>query len=301
MRLNSWIVIWFLTVVVARGASFSWQTNATEVALLNKDKTVWRLVFDRAQPKVYFHPLSTVDGKVLTALRPADHPWHRGLWWSWKYINGLNYWEEDRQTGKSQGVNEFTGVNVSVRPDSTAHVVLTFSYHPPEKPTVLSEIRTLDMSCPDANGSYRIDWTSVFTVGDLPLKFERTPPREKGGASWGGYAGLSLRFPPGIKGWSFRTSEHAKSAMEGNGKGACWADFSGPETGIAVFDHPSNVRHPSPWYLNQELPYFSPALLFDGPLDLAPRQELKLHYRILVHSKPMSEDTLKEEWQSFGK
>jgi hypothetical protein len=26
-------------------------------------------------------------------IAPADHPWHRGVWFSWKYLSGVNYWE----------------------------------------------------------------------------------------------------------------------------------------------------------------------------------------------------------------
>ncbi len=47
---------------------------------------------DSAKP--YIHPLRTVAGVPLTAFQPSDHVWHRGLWFSWKYINGVNYWEE---------------------------------------------------------------------------------------------------------------------------------------------------------------------------------------------------------------
>ena len=282
----------------AHAASFNWQTNDTSLALRNGDKTVWQLVFDPKQPKTYFHPLATVDGKVLTALCPADHPWHRGLWWSWKFINGLNYWEEDKKTGRSDGVNELIGTEVTTNRDFSARVVLNFSYHPPEMPPALTETRTLVISKPEKNGNYRIDWSSVFMAADRPVELDRTPPH-KGRVVWGGYAGLSLRFPKGLKGWKFLTSENATSAAQGSGKNAQWADFSGPISGIAVFDHPGNLRHPSPWYLNADLPFFSPALLYNKPLELAPKQEMKLRYRVLVHAGTAQKEELDKEWQSF--
>ena len=197
----------------AHAASFNWQTNDTSLALRNGDKTVWQLVFDPKQPKTYFHPLATVDGEVLTALSPADHPWHRGLWWSWKYINGLNYWEEDKKTGRSEGVNELIGTKATTNRDFSARVELNFSYHPPEMPPVLTETRTLAISKPEKNGNYRIDWTSVFRAADKPVKLDRTPPY-KGRFVGGGYAGLSLRFPVGLKGWKFLTSENATSTRK---------------------------------------------------------------------------------------
>lgn len=298
-------LIWMLMLAVASSLlaeerALNWQATDTSLALCNGGKTVWKAVFDPKLPKTYIHPLATLDGDVLTALRPPDHVWHHGLWWSWKLINGLNYWEEDPKTGKSQGVNELTGAKVTTNADFSAQIELTFSYHPPEQPAVMTETRTLQVSAPDAQGCYRIDWTSAFTTGDKPVKLERTPPHKQGGVSWGGYAGLSLRFPPGIKGWSFTTSEGKKGAAEGNGETARWVDFSGPKAGIAVFDHPSNLRHPSPWYLNEQLPYFSPAVLFLEPLELAPKQKLTLHYRALVHAGALPAGQADEEWKRFG-
>lgn len=138
---------------------------------------------------------------------------------------------------------------------------------------LVAEVRHFPIGRPNAAGQYAIDWTSVFTVGDAPVKLDRSPPaNQPKGVSYGGYAGLSLRFPPGLKGWSFRTSEGANSAADGNGKTARWTDLSGPAAGIAVFDHPANIRHPSPWYLFEGPPllYFSPAVLFDEPLEKSP-------------------------------
>ena len=80
---------------------------------MNGPKILWRLNHDRQQGKPFFHPLCLADGTELTALRPADHVWHRALWFSWKFINGLNYWEEDPKTGQSEGQTEILGLEVS--------------------------------------------------------------------------------------------------------------------------------------------------------------------------------------------
>ncbi len=283
----------------AAAASFNWQTTDTSLALRNGDKIVWRLVVDPEQQKTFFHPLATVNGEVLTALHPADHPWHCGLWWSWKYINGLNYWEWDwgkGNDGKTEGVNELSGKQVATHRDFSAEVVLKFIYHATDMPPVLTETRTLSIAGPDKDGNYRIEWTSVFIAGDKPVKLDRTPPSK----TMGGYAGLSLRFPKGLKGWRFLTSENAAIAAQGNGKNAQWGDFSGPAAGIAVFDHPENLRHPSLWYLNEDLPFFSPAVLYKGPLELAPKQELKLRYRVLVHSGTAQKELLDKEWRALA-
>jgi type 1 glutamine amidotransferase len=294
---------WPATKEAAGNPELSWHETDTSLALCKGDQTIWRLVFDASQPKSYFHPLATVDGEVLTAFEPADHPWHRGLWWSWKFINGLNYWEEDPKTRISEGVTELTRATVKPAGDFTARAELCFSYHPPGQPAVMTELRQLSIGRPDAAGQYVIDWTSEFTAGDAAVELDRTlPPHQPGGVSYGGYAGLSLRFPPGLQGWNFRTSEGAENAATGNGKAARWADLSGPTAGITVFDHPGNIRHPSPWYLHEgpHLLYFSPAVLFNEPLQIAARQKVKFKYRVVVHSKPVTTERIETEWRSFS-
>jgi hypothetical protein len=58
----------------------------------------WTYHWD-ARRKPYVHPLATPAGRVLTRVEPDDHPWHRGLWFTIKYVNGENFWEEDPPYG----------------------------------------------------------------------------------------------------------------------------------------------------------------------------------------------------------
>ena len=294
---------------VASGSSFgatspdwSWWRTDKSLALQRQGKIVWQLVVDPKRPKSYFHPLATVDGEVLTALEPSDHRWHRGLWWSWKYINGINYWEENPQTGASEGITELTQAELVPGDDFKARAELRFAYHPPGKPPVMTEVRHLEMSAPDQDGNYTIDWTSDFTAGAEPVKLDRTLPPTQGGPGFGGYAGLSLRFPRDLQGWAFRSSQGIKNAAEGHGLPARWVDFSGPAAGIAIFDHPGNLRHPQPWYLSDKpsLLFFNPAILFNEPLELAAGKTMTLRYRVLVHSKPVATENIDASWQAFA-
>ena len=103
------LVLFALELSLARSATAetnSWRQSEHALALLTGTNVIWQIVADPAQGKPYFHPLATPGGTLLTDLRPTDHPWHRGLWFSWKFINGLNYWEENRQTHSSEGATE---------------------------------------------------------------------------------------------------------------------------------------------------------------------------------------------------
>jgi len=291
---------WPATKESAEGPALSWLRTDTSLALCNGDKPVWRLVYDATQPKTYFHPLATMDGEVLTAFEPTDHPWHRGLWWSWKFINDINYWEEDPKTGASDGVTQLVRTNVTPSDDFSARVELEFNYHPKEQKPILTEKRHLAIGKPDADGTYVIDWKSKFTAADQPVKLDRTVPEHLGGVSYGGYAGLSLRMAKGLENFSFRTSE-GETTIIAHGKSARWVDLSNPTTGITILDHPGNPRHAPPWYLHssQSMLFFSPAPLFNKPLELAPGESITLTYQVIIHSKTVTPARLEDQWRAF--
>lgn len=67
-----------------------WRQTDESLALLHDGEIVWQFNYRKEEGKPYFHPV-TIGGETLTDLRPADHPWHRAIWFSWKTINGLLY------------------------------------------------------------------------------------------------------------------------------------------------------------------------------------------------------------------
>jgi hypothetical protein len=288
-------------------AKLAWKQTDNTVALLNGDKVVWQLNHDPVKGKPYIHPLGTIDGSVLTANRPADHVWHRALWFSWKTINGLNYWEENRKTGLSRGRTEIKSTKVTLAKDFSAKIEMVLSYHPPKKPEILAEKRTITISTPAKNGRYAIDWTSTFTATGADALLGRTPIKgEKGGRGHGGYAGLSIRMARETREWKILDSKGRQDMKIHGQPGAVWVDSSGKTTsgkqaGVTIFDHPSNTRHPSPWYIAKNMPYFSPAILYNKPFTLKKSKTLTLKYRVLVHPGLADKGMLDGEFKTFAK
>jgi len=277
------------------------------IAMRIGDKTLWQFNFKKEEGKPYFHPVCTADGTCLTWLRPADHRWHRAIWFSWKYLNKLNYWEENRQ-GLSQGRTEVITATCTQTAGGPANLAVELAYHPPEKPAVLKERRTIRISLPDKDGRYRMDWQSVFAAQDQEVLLDRTKIKAEGGPAWGGYAGLSYRAAETMRQYQVLNSEGLKD-MAAHGKHARWMDFSGvvdaktgKAAGVAMFDHPANPRHPTPWYVaaRGKFGYFGPALLFDKPLRLAAGKTLKLTYRILIHPGRGQKEQLEKEYKDFA-
>jgi hypothetical protein len=187
---------------------------------------------------------------------------------------------------------------------------LSLSYHPDGKPPILTEKRVMKVTAPDADGSYAIDWTSTFVAGNEDVHL-------KGGTAGGGYAGLSVRIAKDATDWVLLDSEGRRDdkpnegmAPNTHGQHARWADFSftstitGQPAGVAVFDHPKNLRHPSYWhncmYSNTKFGYFSPALLWKEPYTLPAGKELPLRYRVLVHPGCPDVSRLEAQFKAFA-
>jgi hypothetical protein len=270
---------------------------------------LWQFRYGSDLDVPYFHPLKTIDGRTLTWDSPPDHIWHHGLWFSWKFINTINYWEIDAATGRPQGRTSWTPVEVTLREDFSARIVLDIAYRPAgETDSVLTERRTIEIRPPDSEGGYSMDWTSVFKAVRAVV-LDRTPlPGEPGGETWGGYSGLSVRFAGNITEQKVATSDgpviefpddryrgkHA--AMDYSGL------FGGHPAGIAICDHPENPRSPTPWYAIREpvMSFFNPAVLCYGPLTVDAGQGITLRYRVFVHPGRFDAERLRAEYERFA-
>lgn len=295
------------SAVAAQSNGFLWRREATSTALLSGGQIVWQFQYASTLTKPMFHPVSLPGGPVLTWDQPPDHRWHHAFWFAWKYINGLNYWEE-RQTREPEGITTFRNVNVSAQSDHSARITMEVDYHPPDQPPVLKEQREIRVSAPNPQGQYHFDWRSTFTAV-VPIVLDRTPIQgEPRGASWGGYAGLSWRFAKDLTGWQVVYS-NGDTALEATGKRAAALEVNGAaggvEAGVAFLDHPDNLNSPSPWHLvaqpKTSFLFAQPAVLYYGAHRLAANESLVLRYRVIVHPGRWSADRLNQEAARFTK
>ena len=153
----------------AFGADLTWNRQSDSVALMSGDQIVWRFNYSTNESKPCFHPVALPGGPELTWYRPADHKWHCGFWFSWKYINGINYWEEDPKSATAAGRTEWKNVKIETRPDHSARIQMDVVYRPANsKDPVLTERRTVEVSAPAGDGQYHFDWDATFTAGTGP-------------------------------------------------------------------------------------------------------------------------------------
>lgn len=287
-----------------------WRRDDRTLAWLAGDQVVWQFSFDAARGKPFFHPLGAVGGASLTNFRPEDHPWHYGLWFSWKYINGVNYWEEERTTGKAQGATRWTPPTITSRPDGSATVRMDLTYVARTGQIDLTEVRVLEISAPAADGSYTIDWQARFTAGPAGAVLDRTPmPGEPKGQPNGGYAGLSLRMAGAPLAIAFLTSEvpvteftrdRARPAAPAV---ACnFAEEGRAVGGVAILSDPANSGERAPWYLihSAQMRFVCAALLAPKPLVLRAGGTLALRYRVAVSRAAWTPAGLQAAWRQWA-
>jgi len=285
---------------IAATRELSWRQTGTSVALLNHGRMVWEHVHDKRIGKPYMR-FGLLDGTELTRPWPVpkdyprnDHSWHRALWWSWKAINGVNYWEGN-QTG-----TEPVRATIATKPDGSAQIEVAIAYHRPGESPVVLEKRRVTVSAPDADGAYFIGWETSFTPsGQDDVRFDRNS-----------YGGFALRMAAEccgdagrkIPAWTFGNSEgHADI----NNRAARWVSYQGTASNgqaacVAIFDHPDNPGHPALWQTRSHYPYLNPSLTCKEDYVLPSGQTLRLRYGVMVSAGPLDANAVEQRWKAFA-
>lgn len=242
------------------------------------------------QPKPCVHPLVTPRGHCLTGFEMSDHIWHRGVWFTIKYINGTNYWEENTPFGIQVATSNPTCEMLEPGKLRLHHQQRWTSDATGD---VFTEKRTLTWHiAPDS--SRILDWTTTLTAKQN-LTLDRTPFK-----TWGGYGGLAYRGARELHDVSFILPD-GETAEALTGQSHPWVAMQalvdgGPDQHVSVcmIDHPSNPRSPSPWYCKcrDGFTYMNPAFLFHEPMDVKNGQSLTFSYRILYRDGSREHDAL---------
>jgi hypothetical protein len=302
-RISQMRPVILLLVMIAAAAAVRAQVSVKQekeaVECQRDGQTLWRFLYSTNYCKPCFHPLRLPGGESLTTLQPSDHRWHYGLWFSWKYINGVNYWEE--RDGRPEGSTKWDEPKISTYKDGSAQIEMNLRYVSPSNEVMMTERRDIRVSAPAADGGVTIDWIGKFTAGSTPLVLDRTPmPGEKNGAVNGGYAGMSVRLAQVPAQCDFLTVEgpvtkfDSDRARPNSKAAACNVTQSGRTDGIAILSETSNLGGDSPWYMvnSKSMHWFSPVLLAPAPKKVKPHETFSWKFRIITRSSQWTPETL---------
>mgnify|MGYP002622011445 CR=1 FL=1 len=284
------------------------QDGKRTLDLSGVDGVLVRFVLDAAPRDPHFETLATADGRNLVWVAPPDHVWHYGLWFSWKAINGVNFWETDK-SGRQQGRNEVMDPVIESEPGADTAVIRyrERAFPDPEGPAVLEDVVEIQITRPRGDAGPVVEW-KVTTTALADVVLDRTPPPgEPGGRDWGGYGGFS-----------WRGAEDFKEARVLDSKGrrdqaihrqhASWVNvegrLGGKPAGLLIVDHPANPRHPASWYVTmiprQPFWYANPAVLQPAPLKLAKGESIDHRYLVIPHDGGWSSERCDEAAEGFG-
>lgn len=252
---------------------------------------------------------------VLTTHAPHDHRWHHGLWWSWKFLNDVLFWEDHPDYGGNRAGLGRAVVTAHDAAEVDGAVVLqeALEWRVNETNAVLlTEERTMRLALDaDIADAWHIDWDQHWTA-TTPVRFEVTPWPE---SSWGGYAGLNYRPARAQAGEESILAAGASGVDEVHGRRAPWAAYTGlvdgAETdepnrpasgGVALLQHPGNPRYPDPIYTFSaatDFGFLATAPLMRDGLTLDAGEALRIRTRVLVLPAQADAEQLEAAQASF--
>lgn len=213
------------------------------------------------QPRPFVYPIIGPTGAAMTRNFPmregvdneaTDHPHHTSLWFTHGNVNGIDFWTR----GAGKGVIRATRVersdrlsNNSAGPEAVDAVIDIIESHEewiaPDGVKLIDGVSTLTFS---QDGYRYIDchYSLVPAAGVEKVTFGDT----KEGT-------MAIRTHPALRLKGPVATGHCVNS-EGHTDGACWGKrakwvaywgvIDGKTCGIAVFDHPTNLRHPTWWH-----------------------------------------------------
>ncbi len=304
---------------------FSALTLWAQVALTRKDgqieisvdgKPFSTFFFGPDAPKPYLHPLRSASGKIVTrgypmldiAGEPHDHPHHRGLWFTHGDVNDLDFWANEPSQGQKKGkvvLNRIVQVK-SGKESGTIQAV--FDWQTPEGKTLLTENRTMVIY---SNPTLRIlDFDVEFKAGKEQVVFGDT---KEGTFAIRLNAKLNEPTERRFPGSGLMVDAAGKRGeKEVWGKRSPWVDYSGTldgeKLGIAIFDHPSNPKHPTYWH-SRSYGLFAANIFGEhdfyndksrnGSVTIGPGGALRFRYRVVIHPGLTQEAGIPDLYQKY--
>ncbi len=204
-------------------------------------------------PHVYFHPVLGPGGAHMTRSWPMkevegedrDHPHHRSLWYSHGDVNGVDFWAESPKSGKIVH-DKF----LEVKSGTDSGVIRSANkWIAPDGSVTMTDERTFRVYA-RPNSERLFDFEVTLKAGDKDIVLGDT---KEGSMAVRVNESMRLTQPKKQPGKGRIVQSTGVAGDKTWGKRAEWCDYSGPvdgkTVGIAIFDHPSNPKHPTWWHV----------------------------------------------------
>ena len=290
-----------------------------EIAIAGEPFTTF--YFGTNVTKPYLHPLRSSDGTIVTRSFPMedvegeqrDHPHHRGVWFSHGEVNGVDFWANEvgqRARGK-KGVIALDKIEAVESGPSEGRIDASFAWTDLQGSRLLTERRLMRFGRDSEDNV--VDFDIALTAETDSVHFGDT----KEGT-------FALRLATELEEPHWRAEGIARTGKivnaSGNsseartwGKRAPWVDYSGrakgKPMGVAIFDHPSNPKHPTYWHVRGYGLFaanvfgehdFHADESRDGSITIAKGETLRFVYRVIVHPGRTAEADLDRKYADWA-
>jgi hypothetical protein len=283
---------------------------------------------DSKFPKPFLYPLRTASGTVITRGFPmrtdipgesTDHPHHRALFFAHGDINGVDFWTEAEHAEKAplkvagktyqtseqlpHGRTVFLRLEEAKGGSDSGSMRARFKLVGPDGKTIAEETQTYIFRGDQATRTIDCE----FTIRALQNSVKMGDTKE------GTFAIRVVKALEEASGMKMTDSEGRAGEKQIWGKRANWVNYSGTverrEVGIAIFDHPSNPKHPTYWHARGyglfavnpfgERDFYNDPKR-DGSLTIEPGGALTFRYRVLIHEGDARAARMAEAYEQYA-
>lgn len=256
------------------------------------------------------YPMAKVDGER------HDHPHHRSFWIGHQGTDGFDTWHEEMTIMERRGTAEqkkqrLAGLGSTVHRKfrevsagkSSATIIAENDYVGSDGRKLLSDVRTFVFRAAKGKHIIDVDIELIASHGEMTLSDKKD-------------AGFSVRVPTSMdvdskKGGTVINSNGIRDKAAW-GKRAKWVDYNGPvngkKMGVAILNHPSSLRHPTPWHVRTyglftANPFGTKSLdktAPDGAIKLKKGESVKLRHRVIFHRGDEKAAKIAEEFKAYA-
>ena len=246
--------------VLPLGAQVAVRQGSDRISIDINGKPFTEFFIGAATTKPYLHPLRAASGTIVSRHFPMelvegesrDHPHQRGLWFSHGDVNGYDFWSNEASYATpNRGKIVIRRILDLKDGKKNGSLTAAFDWLGPKGDALLSELRTM-VYYPDP--ALRMFDCDITLTAVQQVKFGDTKE-----GTFGIRLASELEEPhkdaPPSPPRTGRMVNSEGQQTESNvwGKRANWVDYfgeiKGEKLGVAIFDHPSNPRHPTYWHV----------------------------------------------------
>jgi hypothetical protein len=250
--------------------------SESELSIADGETPILTYHYGQTLYKPYFHPVHAPGGQVVTEDAPEDHVHHRGLCFAWGDVNGVNYWAETNCEAAVRGrIQHREFREKTVNADRVSLVVVN-DWIAPDGTKPVEETAYITVYQPQPEGQ-AIDFEFQLRAQSTDVVMG-TPPAYHGLC----YRAVDLEYRKVIN------SESRIGESEVKGASAKWCTLNGiladEPVGIAIFDHPSNLRYPTRFFATDgAFGFISASFAYDASYTIPAGETLGLKYRVHLY------------------